>query len=168
MLTPRTIASRPSLTVFLAEPILFGVWSAVASRQEDLVACMASALPQAKALKRCALIVAFHRSTPLPGADVRAVVQAEMKKMDPYLVCGATVLSQEGLAGTAMRAVTSTLQLLSRPTHPEKIVASGKEAAVFVHGVLAKLHPPAPSIEEILAAYEQVTKQTWSVTFPKA
>ncbi len=161
MNAPRLIVTRPSLSVFFAEPVLLGVWAGKAPRPEDVSACMASAFQQAKAAKRCAMIVAIHPDMPLPDSKVREVVQAEMKKLDPYLICGATVLGHGGLLGTAMRAVTSTLQLLTRPSHPERIVGSGREAAAFVHSVLVKQGGSAPAMEEILTTYEQATRQVW-------
>lgn len=161
MNAPRMIVTRPSLSIFFAEPVLFGVWARTAPRVADVSACMASAFQQAKAAKRCAMIVAVHPETPLPDSSVRDVVQAEMKRLDPYLICGATVLGHGGLLGTAMRAVTSTLQLLARPSHPERIVGSGREAAAFLHGILVKQGGTAPAMDEILATYEQVTRQVW-------
>lgn len=161
MTAPRMIVTRPSLSIFYAEPVLYGVWARSAPRPEDVSACMSSAFQQAKAAKRCALIVAIHPDMPLPDASVRDVVTAEMKRLDPYIVCGATVLGREGFLGTAMRAMTSTLQLLSRPSHPEKIVGSGREAAAFVHGILAKQGGSAPSFDTIVAGYEHVTTQVW-------
>jgi hypothetical protein len=120
--------------------------------------------PQARGLGRCATIVVIHPDTPLPSAEVRGAVQVEMRKLDPFVVCGATVLGRDDLTGTALRAVASTLQLLNRPTHPERIVGTGQEAVAFVHGLLAKHGKPgegAPSQDELLVAYEQVIRQVW-------
>jgi len=164
MTAPRMLVTRPSLSIFYAEPLFFGVWARSAPRPEDVSACFSSTFQQAKAAKRSALIVAVHPDMPLPDASVRDVVTTEMRRLDPYIICGATVLGRDGFLGTAMRAVTSTLQLLTRPSHPEKIVGSGREAAAFVHGILAKQGGSAPSFDEIAAAYEQVTGQVWKAT----
>jgi hypothetical protein len=158
----QTLAARPSMVVGMLDCILFAVWTGEAPRAEDVRACSAAMLQRAKSLGRCGQIVAIHPSMPLPGEAIREAIQTEVRKIDPYLVCGATVISRDGLAGTAMRAVTSTLQLLSRPKHPEKIFASGAEAARFVHGELARQVEGTPDAASIAAAYEEITSHAWS------
>jgi hypothetical protein len=158
----QTLASRPSLVVGVLGCILLTIWTGEAPRLEDVRACSAALLQRAKSLGRCGMVVAVHPTMPLPEEPIRAAIQAEVRKLDPYLVCGATVISRDGLAGTAMRAVTSTLQLLSRPRHPEKIVASGAEAARFLHGELTRHLGSAPSADDITAAYDEITMQAWS------
>lgn len=162
MPSPRVLVTRPSLVLAVADSVLFAVWTKVAGRPEDLLACLPLALQQAKALKQCGLVVALHPEQPLPDGPFRDVIKTEMRKLDPYLLCGATVLLRGGLLGTAMRAVVSTLQLLSRTTHPERIVASGAEAARFVHDVLVRQLDKAPSEKAIAEGYEELTKRVWS------
>lgn len=158
----RILVTRPCLVLAVADPVLFGVWSGVQARPEDVTSVMSSALTYARSSKQCALFIATHPDQPLPTAEVREVIQTEMRKLDPYLLCGATVLMRDGFLGTAMRAVVSTLQLLSRPTHPEKIFATGADAAAFLHGILAQRLDKAPSTEAITAAYDEVTRKVWN------
>ena len=164
-MTPlRVLVSRPSILVAAADPVIFGVWTGETARAEDVNAGLAAAVTHARALRQCVLLVAMHPDMPLPDTAQREIIQLEMRKMDPYLVGGATVLTRDGLRGTAIRAVISTVQLLSRPTHPEKIVATPREAAIFLQKAMsAKLDKP-PSTEEILSAYEEATRRAWNKT----
>lgn len=158
----QTLAARPSLVVGAADCVLLAVWTGAAPRAEDVRSCAAAMLQRAKSLGRCGLVVAVHPMMPLPDEPIREVIQTEVRKLDAYLVCGATVIARDGLVGTAQRAITSTLQLLARPKHPEKVVASGAEAARFVHGELARLRGEAPSAGDINAAYDEITALAWS------
>lgn len=161
MLAVRILTSRPSLVLAAADPLLFGLWTSQQARPADVTAVLSAAVSHARTLKHCAIVVATHPETPLPDAAVRETIQTEMRKLDPYLVCGATVLTRDGFIGTAMRAVVSTLQLLSRPTHPEKIFGTSREAAAFLHGVLVQRMSSAPSTADIVAAYDEATRKAW-------
>lgn len=161
MLAVRILVTRPSLVVAAADPVLFGVWTGQPARPADITAALSVAVSHARTLKHCAIFVATHPDQPLPDAAVREIIQTEMRKLDPYLACGATVLTRDGFIGTAMRAVVSTLQLLSRPTHPEKIFGTPREAAAFIHGVLAPRMDSAPSTSDIMAAYDEATRKAW-------
>lgn len=163
MTTHQVLISRPSMVVGALETVLFAVWTGISARAEDVRACNAVTLQRARALKRCALVVAIHPSMPLPGEDVRSIIQEEARKLDPYLVCGVTVITSEGLVGTAMRALVSTLQLLSRPRHPEKVMASGALAVAYVHRELAREHPGAPTEAALAQAYDAITRDTWKI-----
>lgn len=158
----RVLVSRPSILVVTADPVIYSVWTGAVIRTEDATAALATAVAHARAQRQCGMVVAMHPDMPLPDADIREVLQLEMRKMDPYIVGGATVLTRDGLRGTAMRAVISTMQLLSRPTHPEKIVSSPKEAAVFLQKTLSQKLSRSPTVEEIVSNYEEATKRAWN------
>ncbi len=158
----RTLVTRPCLVIAVADPILFGVWTGVQPRPEDVTAVMSSALSYARSVKQCAMLIGIPPAQPLPTSEVRDAIQTEMRKLDPYMICGATVLTRDGFLGTAMRAVVSTLQLLSRPTHPEKIFGSSREASLFLHETLANRIQKAPSADTIAATYEDLTRKLWN------
>ena len=138
--------------------VLLAVWTGSPPRAEDVRTCGAAMLQRAKALGRCALLVRIAPSMALPDEATRESIQVTVRKLDPYLVCGATVIPQEGIAGTAMRAVVSTLQLLSRPKHPEKIFATSKQAAVFLCGELERKGVPSLPVETLVAIVDELTK----------
>lgn len=148
--------------VAAADPVIFGVWTSAALRAEDASAALASAVAHARGLRQAGIVVAMHPDMALPDTAVRDIIQLEMRKMDPYLAVGVTILTRDGLRGTAMRAVISTVQLLSRPTHPEKIVASPRDGILFLQKTLALKVDKAPSVEEILTVYDEVTRRAWN------
>ncbi|MFO0589767.1 MAG: hypothetical protein U0441_19665 [Polyangiaceae bacterium] len=155
--------SRPSLFVAAADPVIYAAWTGTTPRLEDASLALATAVAHARAQRQCGLFVVLHPDMPLPDAAIRDVIQLEMRKMDPYVLAGATVLTRDGFRGTAMRAIVSTAQLLSRPTHPEKIVSTPKEAAAFLQKTMSqKLDRSSPSLEEILAGYEETIKRAWN------
>jgi hypothetical protein len=158
----RTLARRESLSIGLFDAILFGAWAESPPRADDVEVCIDAALKEAKTLGRVAIVVALHTRTPLPDERVRAVIQKQMQRLDPFLCCGATVISREGFAGSALRAVAATLQLLSRPTHPEKIVSTGAEAAAFVCSKLALERPSAPAPNVVTDVYTAFTREIWA------
>lgn len=162
MIRPQVLLVRPSLLVGAAGPIVVGVWRAVAPRAEDVRAVVVPMLQHVKSRKQAAIMAVTHPTVPSPDTETRRAIVHEMRKLDPHLLCGATVVTRDGFAGTALRAVVSTLQLLAAPKHPEKVFATTAEAARFVHGVLAKHLADAPSAAEIAAACDELTRQAWS------
>lgn len=156
-----TLSTHPSMVVGTVQNVLVVVWRATAPRVADLQAGSAILLQRAKQLGRCALLVVTHPDQSIPDDAVRRTVRDTVKKLDPHLVCGATVITKEGLAGTATRAVTSTLQLLTRPSHPEKIVASSREAASFLVAELTRAGEKAPTADMVLEACDKLTGEAW-------
>jgi len=157
----RILTRRPSLIVGVAGPVLLGAWTGVPPTPDDVVACLAPLIREASKSGRYGLVVAVHPAASLPDEHVRAAIAQEMRKLDPHLACGATVIARGGFSGAAARAVASTLQLLVRTGHPEKIVSTGLEAARFVAGELAGDQAGRISVEEIAAAYDELTRDAW-------
>lgn len=162
MMRYQTAVVRPSIVAGTLGCMLVSAWRGVTPRAEDMRACSAVLLQRAKALGRCGLLVVIHPDMPLPDDQVRQTILEEVRKLDPYILCGATIISRGGLAGTALRAVVSTLQLLTRTKHPERIFAAIPEAARFLHSELSSKVEQSPSVEEIVAAYGELTTQAWS------
>ncbi|MBK8255788.1 MAG: hypothetical protein IPK82_24370 [Polyangiaceae bacterium] len=131
---------------------------------DDVRACAQAMLQKAKSLGKCALIVVVSPLMPLPDHDARAVIQAEVQKLDPYVICGATVISDPGLAGSAKRAVVSTMQLITRPRHREKIVGTSMDAGRFVASELLRVDPSSPTTTAIAAMVDRATKSAWGGT----
>lgn len=161
MIEYRLLARRPSLVVGAVGPVLLVAWTGVAPREDDVLACLPPLLREARAA-RCGMIVAIHPGMPLPSDAVRKLIQEEVRKLDPLLVAGATVIERGGFGGAAARAVASTMQLVSRPSHPEKIVSSGVEAARFVTTELEKHGAATVAADTIARSYEAITREAWS------
>jgi hypothetical protein len=154
----RLLALRPSIALGVIGNIVLGSWTRVCATVDDVQIAVAAARAEAEAQQRIGHVIVVHADTPLPDEKVRAAIQREMQRLDPRIVCGATVITREGFAGSAMRAVSSTLQLLSRPTHPEKIVATAREGIEFVRAGLARERLGAPTLDEAIAAYEEIAR----------
>lgn len=158
-----TLSTHPSMVVGTVQNVLVVVWRPTAPRVADLQAGGVVLLQRARQLGRCGLLVVTHPDQSIPDDAVRRAVRDEARRLDPHLVCGATVITKEGLAGTATRAITSTLQLLARPTHPEKIVASSREAASFLVAELTRAGEKAPTADMILEACDKLTGEAWGL-----
>lgn len=161
VLAYQSLLARHSLVVGYAANVIVAVWTGKPPLSEDVRACAQAMLQKAKAMGKCALIVVVSPLMPLPDHDTRVVIQTEVQKLDPYLICGATIISDPGLAGAAKRAVVSTMQLITRPRHREKIVGTSMDAGRFVSAELLRVDPSSPTTTAIAAMVDRATKSTW-------
>lgn len=158
VLEARVLVARPPLVIAADGPVVFVLWTGVAPEVADVRASLPALLDHVRRSKTGAgLVVGMHPSTPVPSKEVREAIQTEMAKLDPLLLCVATVVSKEGFAGSAMRAMLSTLQLLVRPKHPVKVFATAFEAASFVSLELRRAGIEV-SAREIQDAHERLSK----------
>ncbi|MEZ4309743.1 MAG: hypothetical protein R3F14_17035 [Polyangiaceae bacterium] len=154
-------SARPSLVIASHGPVLFGVWTGIEPRADDLRHGTAILLQRARARGGAALIVGLPPGMPLPNPEIRTILIAELSKLGAHTHCGATVIPGEGFARSALRAAVSTLQLLVRVRHPEKIFSTAKEAAQFVHTHLVRLQKEAPPADDLASTFEELTRQYW-------
>lgn len=157
-----TLSTHPGMVVGTIRNILVFVWKGTAPRVADVQAASAVLVARARQLGKCGLLAVVHPDQPVPDDAVRRAVRDEVRKLDPHVVCGATVITKDGLAGAAMRAVTSTLQLLARPSHPERIASSAREAAAFLVEEMTRAGEKVPPAEVIVEGYEKLTREAWS------
>lgn len=156
----RSLVRTESLVLAVLDSVLFGVFTGAEVQKAHVEEGIGALLEEARKIGKAGMLVA-HATTPLPKDDVRDAVQRNMARLDPYLCCGATVIAKEGFAGSAIRAVVSTLQILSRPTHPERTFANPEEAASFLVDQMARHHKNPPSASVIVATYEELTSRAW-------
>lgn len=157
----RILHRTKSLAVASSKPLLIAAWTGAPVDSADVSACIVSLLAEARRIERAALLVIVHPSTPLPSEEARATIQSEVRRLYPHLTCGATVIERGGFAGSAHRAVVSTLQLLSRTPHPEKTAASAQEAGAFLVAELTRAGVAPLKIEDVIDAFEQVKREVW-------
>ncbi len=157
----RILHRTKSLVVASAKPLLVAAWTGAAVETGDVSACLVSLLAEAKRIERAVFLVIVHPSTPLPSDDTRATIQAEIRRLYPHLVAGATVINRSGFVGSAQRAVVSTMQLVSRTPHPEKTVSSAKEAGTFLATELARANGLPLKVEDVVETFDQLTREVW-------
>ena len=158
-----TLLARPSIVIGALDRVVFGLWLPVPSKIDDAREAVRASVDYLKssAKQDAGFIVAIHAKTAMPDEDLRAMIQREMPRLDPHVCCGATILARDGFAGAAVRAILSTMQLVTRPSHPEKVVASGDEAARYVAGERAKRGASSPSERAIADAFRVLAAEHW-------
>ena len=157
----RILERNSSLLIGVVDSLLAAAWTG----RDPSAAEVATALEvcaNAAMGGRWGLLVCAPANCPLPSEAVRATIEKGMKKLDPYIVVGATVIERGGFLGSAMRALVSTLQLLVRPQHPERTFASCEPAAAYLHAELTKSQVVAPSVVTMIDAYHQLMKEAQS------
>ncbi|MFO0552320.1 MAG: serine/threonine-protein kinase [Polyangiaceae bacterium] len=162
----QTIVDSPSVIVAKGGPVLYVVWKPtvldvrhVSEAFDALIAILTAdrRRPDDTPLEpRWALLVCISKGAQLPDERVRKVIQSRIRHLDDNLVCGATIVEEPGLSGVAQRAVVSTLQLLSRPRHPEKTVARITDAAEFIVGQWRRARREELSTSEVLACFGEL------------
>lgn len=161
--TPRMkpLVTSPSMHIAAAPPLLLHAWTGVAPSIAEVKAAMAKQVEAVKGFRqqRAALVVLIHPSTPLPSEDLRETLKAEMQKLLPHLLLGVTLIPSAGFRAAAMRAVVTTLQLVVRPGHKEKVVAGPDEAAAFL---CRELDDPELSITSLQTTITQFAEGAWS------
>lgn len=162
-----TLVTAKSLHVGTAGPLLLAAWTGESPAVADIKQGTAALLSAAKGIGegKAGFVALIRDNMPLPAEDARKAIAAEMAKTLPYVVAGVTIIPQAGFRGAAARALVSTLQLIVRVGHPERVVATSREAAGFLFGELAKAHSPPPGAGLSPAALQQAidtfSKQAW-------
>ncbi|MFO0553333.1 MAG: hypothetical protein U0271_33425 [Polyangiaceae bacterium] len=167
---PRTLVDLPSVLLAKSGPILFTLWkpTKIESRhvREAFEAMFTTVNPDRKRgsegspTPRWVLFVTVPKGATLPDDETRNVIKGHMQRLQGSLVCGATVIEEPGLTGVAQRAVVSTLQLLSRPNHPEKTVSNVDDAAEFIVTQWRRAKRESEfTVSEIVSAYQRLRTQ---------
>lgn len=148
----RILVSTQAMLLGAAEPLLLLGWTGAPPTTLDAKRASAAHLPVAKAVgeRKAAMVVLIPPGMPLPDPTTRDALASEIIKILPYLAAGVSIASERGLRGVAVRAAISTMQLVTRVGHPERVVATIPEAAAFLHAELRK-RGSTPSLAELSA-----------------
>ncbi len=142
----RVLEEQPCGLITAFDRIVVAAWTAIPIDELMAASLLRAGQREAERQGKIAILVVLPPDSPMPTDAVRKRIQEDMRRMDPFVVCGATVIDKAGFRGSALRAVVSTMQLIARPTHPEKVFASAEEAVHFIRGELqrAGFDPPLP------------------------
>ncbi len=159
----KLLADTTGLLVGALPGVLFTIWKPVVATGAHVTAAVDAVVAHVGQAEqgrgKWAVLVGISAHVPLPGEDVREAVQREMRRLDPYLFCGATVIERAGLGGVAQRSVVSTLQLLTRPKHPEKVFADCDQAAEFIAEEAKRRELPPLDERKLVRAYLELSRR---------
>lgn len=150
----RALVSHSCIVVEALDSVFLVVWTGNEPVAEELRSAIAACKEHAREWHPCGLIVGVPPTMGIPSDEIRSLIQIEVRALDPFLSCGATLITRKGLMGIAHRAIVSAMQLVSRPTHPERIFPSTEEAAEFVHKTLLESGGHAPTVSAMVETYE--------------
>ena len=155
----RVLEEQPCGLITAFDRVIFAAWSAVPSNDAMAARMLDASHREAERQGKVALLVALSHGAPMPSDTVRNTIQVEMRKLDPFLICGATVIDKAGFRASALRAVVSTMQLISRPKHPEKVFASAAEAVHFIRAELQLAGVEPPLSTDLLLSYQSIVEK---------
>lgn len=150
----RVLEEQPCGLITAFDRVLICVWSPIPSDVPAVTRLLQASQREAERQGKIAFIVALQHDAPMPSEPVRKTIQDGMRKMDPMVICGATIIDKAGFRGSALRAVLSTMQLISQPKHPEKVFASAAEGVVFVRAEIQRAGVQPPSVRDLVDTYE--------------
>lgn len=158
----RVLERRKSLVLANLGAVYYAFWTGELPVAEEATESIRGLVETAKASgNKIALFAGLPHRMPLPDDDLRAVVTAEMSKLNPHLLVGATLVQREGFAGSAVRAVVSTMQLLSRADHPERVFATGEAASKYLARELERAGIKEPTEAEIAEGWKTLAAEVW-------
>lgn len=159
----RVLERRSSLVLANLGPLYYAFWTGTMPVAEEATGAIRGLVEVAKRSDtKFALFAGVPNKMPLPDDELRAVLTAEMSKLNPYLFVGATLVEREGFAGSAVRAVVSTIQLLSRADHPERVFATGEAAARYLGRELERAGFKEPTEAEIADGWRTLAAEIWT------
>lgn len=158
----RVIERRKSLVLANLGPLYYAFWTGVLPIEEDVTQAIRGLIETAKARgSKIALFAGVPNRMPVPTEEIRTVITTEMSKLNPHLLVGATLVEREGFAGSAVRAVVSTMQLLSRADHPERVFATGQAASKYLARELERAGIKEPTEAEIAEGWKTLAAEVW-------
>ena len=148
----RVLEEQPCCLLTAFDRVIVTAWSPKPSDEAAISTLLDALLLEARRQGKVALLVALQYDSPLPSEGVRRKVQRELRKVDPFVICGATVIDKAGFRASTFRAVVAGMQRLSRPKHPEQGVE-------FIRTQLSLAGFAPPEAADLLNHYRATTER---------
>ncbi len=87
-------------------------------------------------------IVVFDRETPVPSAEIRAVLDGGVAVVGQYYLAVASIFDGSGFRGAVVRGVLTSLSLLSRTEFPQRVFSSTPECVAWCSPMLERTRTP--------------------------
>ena len=155
----RVLEEQPCCLLTAFDRVIVTAWSPKPSDEAAVSTLLDALLLEARRQGKVALLVALQYDSPLPSEGVRRKVQRELRKVDPFVICGATVIDKAGFRGSTFRAVVSGMQRLSRPKHPEQVFAQPEQGVEFIRTQLSLAGFAPPDASDLLNHYRATTER---------
>jgi hypothetical protein len=155
----RILEEQPCCLLTVFDRVIVTAWSPIPSDEDAVAKLLNALLLEAQRQGKVALLVALLYDSPLPSEAVRRQVEAGLRKVDPFVICGATVIDKAGFRASALRAVVAAMQRISLPKHPERVFAQPEQGVEFIRMQLSDAGFAQPAAADLLHHYRAAVER---------